>query len=105
MPVPETAMNEDRLAARGKDQIGRARQAAVMQAVTEPHCMDETANEHFGLAVARLDTRHAGAALGWCQSVHMTMIGRDFRAATFERGVNRRALLCSRRPRFRRSRK
>jgi hypothetical protein len=58
MAMPEAAMNEHGEPKAGKDQIGCARQALVVNSEAIAQSMSNTANLQLGFAVTRADLRH-----------------------------------------------
>jgi hypothetical protein len=69
VPMPKTAMHEDCLAPTRENEIGRAGQAPVMQAVPEAHGVNHAAHQHLGLAIASAHLRHARASCSGAKSV------------------------------------
>ena len=62
--MPETAVDEDHLPARGEHQIGFAGQFRAVEAVAVAHGVDQGPDPHLGGAALALDAGHAFAALG-----------------------------------------
>jgi hypothetical protein len=75
MAVPETAVNEDNLAAARKHQIRRARQITGVQPVSKPHPVHQAADSQFRPAVFTADPSHQGTAFGLRQFVHQGSAG------------------------------
>jgi hypothetical protein len=62
MPMPKTAVNEDRQLMLGKDDIGPSREVAPVQAEPIPKRMDSSTNDQFWFRVLRVDTSHDSAS-------------------------------------------
>ena len=62
VPVPETAVNEDRLSAGGETDVGGAGKISPMESIAVSETVKQFPNGHFRLGVLRTDTRHEGAA-------------------------------------------
>lgn len=61
--VPEAAVDEDAGVETAEDDVGRAGQAAHVDAVAEAVGIEITAYEHLGPCVAAVDVAHAAVAL------------------------------------------
>ena len=72
--VPEATINEDAGRVFGEHKIEFATKIRHMQAITEPHAMDQAAQFHFRACVLGPDTRHALAALFGCKGVGQNII-------------------------------
>src|SRR3546814_17157437 len=58
VPVPETAMGKQHRAISRKDQIGLARQTAIMKTEPEPRSMQSASKNHLRLGVGAPDAGH-----------------------------------------------
>ena len=67
--VPEAAVDEDDRAVLAQHDVGRAGQAADVDAETEPACKQVFAHQYLGLGVAAADAGHALVPLFGCQLV------------------------------------
>ncbi len=72
MSMPETAVYEDHLPARGEYKVGTARQAFRVNAVAISQTMDQPPNAEFGFGVRRPDPTHPLASLASRQCVETT---------------------------------
>jgi hypothetical protein len=61
--VPEAAVHKDYFLPCAEDEVGRPRQIAPVQAVSEPHGVYQTSDRHLGARVSAADRCHALAAL------------------------------------------
>jgi hypothetical protein len=65
MLVPETAMYENHLFSRSKDQVRFPGQIFPVQPVPVTHAMHKSADTHFRLHVLRADSAHVGTTPFW----------------------------------------
>lgn len=59
--MPKASMNEDDLAPRGEDEVGRSRQVAAMQTEAIAERMGQTADAHFRFRVLAANACHERA--------------------------------------------
>ena len=73
--MPETPMDEDRLAARRKHKIGTAGQLTDMQSITVTERVDKPPDNEFGRSILAANPRHKVTALFGSQRVHAGRLG------------------------------
>ena len=74
MLVPKATVNEDHLAARPEDEIGRTGQVTAVQAIPVSKPMNETAHDHLGLHAFAPDAAHILTAPLRRQFVHLNRV-------------------------------
>jgi hypothetical protein len=62
MDVPEAAVYENYLTARGENKIGLAWQYPAVQSISEPKTVNQSPDQQLRLRVAATDSRHVPAA-------------------------------------------
>lgn len=70
MAVPEAAVDENRLAAAGENDIRPSGQVLAMEAIAVAHGVETAADNHLRLGVATLDRLHDAPALLGGAGVH-----------------------------------
>ena len=85
MTVPEAAMDEDHFSKARENEVGRTRQVAPMESVTETHSMNDSTHDQFGLGVSMPNTRHPLAALGLGERIdHVRTIAQRVERKAFD---------------------
>ena len=70
MPVPEAAVDEDRLVPASEHDIRPSGEVFAMEAIAVAHGVETAADDHFRLGIAAFDGLHDAAALLGGAGVH-----------------------------------
>lgn len=70
MPVPEAAMNEDDLPARGKDDVWATGEVSPVEPVSIAELVEKSADGPLRSRILTPDPPHVLAALVWCEPIH-----------------------------------